>query len=60
MRDAAYCRSQARKCRELAIGIGDPGMVEHLLLIAGEYEAEAQRIDAAQGPDSPNPIPDPA
>jgi len=26
--------------------IGDPGMIEHLMLIAEEYEAEAARIDS--------------
>lgn len=27
------------------MAIGDPGMIEHLMLIAEEYEAEAARID---------------
>ena len=26
--------------------IGDPGMIEHLMLIAEDYEAEAARIDS--------------
>ena len=60
MRDSAYCRSQARRCRELATAIGDPGMIEHLRLIAEEYEAEADRIDSdgsASDPARPsNPI----
>ncbi len=53
MRDSAYCRAQAAKCRELAIDIGDQGMIEHLLLIAEEYEAEASRLD---GESEPGPV----
>ena len=55
MRDAAYCRAQALKCRELGLTIDDPAMVEHLLLIAEEYEAEAVRLDGLLNEGPPNP-----
>jgi hypothetical protein len=57
MRDSAYCRAQAGKCRELAMNIGDQGMIEHLLLIAEEYEAEASRLDGEAKPDPVNEVP---
>lgn len=56
MRDAAYCRTQAERCREIALAIGDAGMVEHLLLIAEEYEAEAARMESAPQARPPDPI----
>lgn len=36
--------------------IGDQGMIEHLLLIAEEYEAEANRLDDEIEPDPNNPV----
>jgi len=56
MRDAASSRDRAAKCRELATQIDDRQMVANLLLIAKEYEAEAQRLDAEQAPVPPNPV----
>ncbi len=38
------------------MSIGDPGMIEHLLLIAEEYEAEASRIQSDEDPRPSNPI----
>ena len=55
MRDAASSRDRAAKCRELATQIDDRQMVANLLLIAKEYEAEAQRLDAERAPVPPNP-----
>jgi len=38
------------------MSIGDPGMIEHLLLIAEEYEAEAARIQSEEDARPSNPI----
>ena len=38
------------------MAIGDPGMIEHLLLIAEEYEAEAGRIQSEADSRPENPI----
>ncbi|HET9428379.1 MAG TPA: hypothetical protein VFO69_08490 [Allosphingosinicella sp.] len=38
------------------MAIGDPGMIEHLLLIAEEYEAEAARIQSEADSRPANPI----
>ena len=37
------------------MGIDDPSMVEHLILIAEEYEAEAARLEAPSDDGPPNP-----
>ena len=58
MRDAAYCRAQALKCRELGMSIDDPSIVEHLILIAEEYEAEAARLEGPLNDTPPNPVRD--
>ena len=44
MRDAAYLRSQAAKCRELARNSDDKKAKAGLLNLAEEFEAEAEQL----------------
>ena len=40
------------------MGIEDPGMVEHLITIAAEYEAEGQRLERQAEATPPRPFPE--
>ena len=44
MADAAYFRDQANYCRQQARAANDRELIEQLLLLAEEYEAEAARL----------------
>ena len=46
MRDAAYYRAQAAKCRALAPHASDAQTGRNLLMLAKEYEAEARLLEA--------------
>jgi hypothetical protein len=48
MSRAVYCREQARLCRELAFQLSNPRDTERLELMAQNYDAEAERVDAPQ------------
>ena len=43
-RQAEFLRSQARKCRRLAISVGDQQTVDTLTLMAAEYEEKANEF----------------
>ena len=51
MPTAFYYREQARICREQA-EITDSLTAEHLLFLADEYEAEAERVESDSDLDS--------
>jgi len=45
MRDADHLRKQAKQCRQLAGG-ADERTAANLLMLADDYEAEADRLEA--------------
>lgn len=45
-RQAEFLRSQARKCRRLAISVADQQTTDTLMLMAAEYEQKADALDA--------------
>ncbi|WP_165357240.1 hypothetical protein [Sphingosinicella sp. CPCC 101087] len=55
MSDAAYCRAQAAKCRQLAEGSTDQQTAANLLILAEDYEKEALRLERGSDPELPLP-----
>lgn len=49
MTDAAHLREQAQQCRALATD-ADDGTAANLLMLAAEFEAEAERVEGAPKP----------
>jgi hypothetical protein len=47
MRTAAELRVSAKRFREMAVEGDDPGLRAALLLVADEFEREANKIEAA-------------
>jgi len=45
-RQAAFLRSQARKCRRLAMAVSDQQTADTLTLMAAEYEQKANELSA--------------
>ena len=43
-RQADFLRSQARRCRRLAISVGDQRTADTLTLMAAEYEQKANKL----------------
>ena len=48
--DADDCRARAAECRRLIRDITDAEMIDHLSLIANEYDAHADRLEATNLP----------
>lgn len=55
MSDAAYLRSQAAKCRQLANGVADSQTAANLLMLAEDYEQEGLKLEGGPDPDLPFP-----
>ena len=55
MPTAAYFRQQAKHCRDQARTVTDARTADHLVFVAEEYEAEAERMEnEARAPESPD------
>lgn len=56
MTDPAHFRDQAKQCRKLATD-ADDGTAANLLMLAAEFEAEAERVEGEPGGTGPKPRP---
>jgi hypothetical protein len=51
MSEASRFREEAERCRQLALG-ADEQTTRNLLMLAGDYEARAEQLEALDPPES--------
>ena len=52
--DATHYREKAQQCRRLARDVTARDVAQRLTVLAEEYEAEAEAVEALSGPDGPD------